>query len=152
MKRPTAAERRTLNAFRDEWPICWACCWSPGVPDDTGMRWPGLETHHLIKPGRRNERWNLARLCHLCHMLAEGERVTIVHRQRRVALPKLDLAHLLWLKRRLDPKHYDRRAMASASLRLLPRPKKPPAWFNRQRCWWFFVAEIIDNDHVGEVA
>lgn len=135
--RISSADRKTLAIFGETFSACWACGWMPGMPDETEMRWPGLVTHHIAKLGRVNERWNLARLCHLCHLLAEGEIVAIMRVGQRVMLPNLTTANMLWLKRRNDTEHYDRAMLQGVwrAGKILPRTKKPARWFLVQRYW-----------------
>jgi hypothetical protein len=131
-RRLKAAEKRTLEAFAAEYPFCWACSIREG------MRHPEIDyprhlvIHHITKHLRRHERWNLCRLCCLCHDLAEGNRIVIVRPTgRRIVLPTLSLANVLWLKRLHDPEHYDRRELAQHTRprRRLPRVATPARWF-----------------------
>lgn len=133
MRRLKAAEKRILEAFAAEHPFCWACGIGEGYPRDPMIDYPRhLVIHHVCKHLRVHERWNLCRLCSLCHDLAEGHRIVIVRPTgRRVVLPSLSLANILWLKRRHDPEHYRRAELAEHTRprRRLPRIAQPPTWF-----------------------
>lgn len=97
----------------------------------------GLTTHHIVKPGRSDEPCNLLRLCMRCHDLAEGRSI----RQGGKLLPKLTLAHCLWLKREREPESYDRPRLARLYHRKLPRAAKPPA---------ILTGQIFDSGFEGE--
>lgn len=133
MKRLKAAEKRILEAFATEHPFCWACGMGEGAPRDPMIDYPRhLVIHHICKHLRVHEWWNLCRLCCLCHDLAEGHRIVMVRPTgRRVILPALSLANILWLKRRYDPEHYRRQELAEHTRprRRLPRIAHPPTWF-----------------------
>lgn len=97
-----------------------ACCWrKSGYTIATR-----LETHHLVKPGRSDERCNLLRLCNRCHRLAEGERIRGADGE---LLPTLRLEHCLWLKRESDRRHWRPSRLAVLRRRALPQRVEPAA-------------------------
>lgn len=136
MRQLKRSEKRLLGDFAAANPCCWACGIADGEFPPPEIDYPRhLVIHHILKPGRIHAAWNLARLCSLCHDLAEGLRVAVVVRGRRRILPRLTLANVLYLKRQHDRQQYDRRELQEHTRagRRLPRPARPAAWFLRQR-------------------
>jgi len=134
-RRLSRQDKRVLGGFAAEHSCCWACGIGDGELRADGIEYPRrLVIHHIVKPGRVHQRWNLARLCSLCHDLAEGYRIVVVRGQRRQILPRLELGNVLWLKRRHDAEHYDRMALQrhTRAGRRLPRGKIPAGWFFQQ--------------------
>jgi hypothetical protein len=126
----TSQETRAIDEFRATFDRCWAC----GQHAQNDYRndgidyYPWVETHHIQKRGRVHERWNLARLCKLCHDLTELHK--IMHQGER--LPNLTLEHTLWLKKHFDPDHYERPMLLRWSrTSFLPTAKRPPAIFEQ---------------------
>lgn len=80
--------------------------------------WPsGLQTHHIIKPGRSDEPCNLLRVCSRHHDLIEGYRVR--------GCRAITLGNVLWAKQRWDPEEYDpERLMALWGRASLPELEK----------------------------
>ncbi len=116
---------KILAQFRLDFPHCWAC----GVPEHLAP-WPGLQTHHIIKPGRSDERANLSRLCQQCHDLAEFH--TIRRDDNGLPWPWLMLPYVLWLKKHRDPDNYNRARLQDLYGKALPRASKPPLVFLRE--------------------
>ncbi len=107
-----------LRLFATEFPSCWCCGVGPGRRRLVKIDYPEwLEIHHIIKRGRRHDRRNLARLCKLCHDLAEGHRV----RHDGELLPTLNMANVLWLKRYCDSWYYERSFLKMIYGKALPR-------------------------------
>lgn len=119
-----------------------ACCWI-GQREAAFHRWPGLQTHHLVKRSRRvcHEPWNLLRLCERCHRLAEGERVRGSDGQ---LLPVLTFGHTLWLKCAADPMAFRPDELRRSYGRGLPEMLPVPAVFVRERQRWRPVMDWRD--------
>lgn len=66
-------------------------------------------------------------LCRRCH-LAQSSPLNI----GGVAIPKLELRHTMWLKRRFDPDNYDRAYLRELAVQRLPSASIVPAWFRRE--------------------
>ena len=98
--------------------------------DEDGIDYPrNLEIHHIAKHLRNHGRWNLSRLCKMCHDLAEGHRI----RYRGKFLPSLSAANVLWMKRTYDRENYDRGKLKEYWRHLdLPIPKRPDKFFLAQ--------------------
>jgi hypothetical protein len=112
-----------------------AACGIPGL-NALSDRWPpGLQTHHIIKPGRSDEPCNLLRLCERCHRLAEGERVP---RGRALYWPTLPLAVCLALKLAADPEEWNPERLAVLAHRTLPELAPIPAAFLEERQHWHY--------------
>ena len=132
-----------LDNFASEFVFCWACgCpdrWTPEtMTPPNGWRFVSridyprhLEIHHLVGGAARtpHDRRNLARLCKLCHDLAEGLTVRWVGR----IIPNLRLDHRLWLKHRSDREFYNKRFLRTLRPKVMPPLRKPPAWFAYHR-------------------
>ena len=133
-RRLTDEEREMFDAFVCENSFCWACGIYPG--DFKDMEWARkqvdyprwLERHHIVKQCRVHARWNLCNLCKLCHDLAEMHTV----RLELEPLPYLKLENVLWLKVMFDRDNYDAEAMQKYSIRRIPQPEAPDAWFMKQ--------------------
>ena len=101
----------------------------------------GLQTHHIIKPGRSDEPCNLLRVCEQCHRIVEGERVP---HDKGGHYPKLTLAHVLHCKREHDPHEYDldrltvlwRHRKRKDGFDPLPTPQALPETFMEKRIRW----------------
>lgn len=129
MKR-TAKDKKILDAFASEFWFCWACGWSPNCPWRT-WHVGKLDIAHIAGgAGRHHDRENLVRLCAGCHRLLHGDRINV---DPWGYLPRLELAHILWLKEVFDPSWYDRDYLRTARAnRHLPRKKKLPYWQVRE--------------------
>lgn len=92
--------------------------------------WPGLTTHHIVKPGRSHDPCNLLRLCGRCHDLAE---VLDVRGPDGELLPKLTMAICLTIKMRADPGEYDAGRLEELYGKRLPDPEPIPALFTFAR-------------------
>ena len=95
-------DRETLRLWAQRHDFCQVC-WI-GQRDTRWARLTGLQTHHIIKPGRSDEPCNLLRVCGQCHRIIEGERVPD---GKGGHWPRLALAHVLYSKREHDPQEYD---------------------------------------------
>lgn len=146
----STAERNILRNFADEFPFCWACG-SPHMATFTTGNTPlltyprSLEIHHILGGSARrpHDPRNLSRLCKLCHDLAGGATIRLLGHPPGVTkpLPNLRLDHVLWLKHKADPEHYDRKFLNGLRSRALPPMRSTPTWFTEQRtrfghCGW----------------
>ena len=112
--------QKTVRLFAREHGFCWYC----------GRR-DSLHSHHIIGgAGRSDIRENLSRLCLFCHERAEGTTVCITtHDGRTLRLKPIPLENVLYLKKRYDPEHYDRKRLAElAHKQTLPRAVRPKGW------------------------
>lgn len=131
--------RKVVGRWAATHDYCQVCLIS-----ERAARWrrlTGLQTHHIIKPGRSDEPCNLLRVCERCHRIIEGERVP----DRKAGhFPKLTLAHVLHCKRELDPHEYDpdrltvlwRHRERKDGFDPLPRPQSLPEAFIKERLRW----------------
>jgi len=67
----------------------------------------------------------LCPLCHACHRHEWTEPITICH----LEIPPLTDAAVLWLKRQMDPMHWDPDAIATWWLGTVPEPEQPNEWY-----------------------
>lgn len=129
-------EKAVLEDFAYAFSFCWACGTAIGMqrPWNGGIL-AAMEIHHIVKPGRKHERWNLARLCKVCHNAAENMRVRVKERwesSELVLVPQLTMANVLWLKKVFDAENYDRPAMRRQLMKhWMPNAIKPPSWFEK---------------------
>ena len=142
------SDRATGHAVRDramlrQWTKRHDCCQVCGIGWGDA-RWAGLaglQTHHIIKPGRSDEPCNLLRVCGRCHRIIEGERVPDDHGGH---WPRLTLAHVLYSKRERDPQEYDpdrlvllwRHRARMNGFDPLPEPEPLPEAFLAERPHW----------------
>lgn len=128
-------ERTVLDSFASEFDFCWACGVSVGMwKHESGGVVAKLDIHHMAKLCRKNGRWNLARLCRMCHDLAEGKCVKArVHTGGElVRLPRLAAENVMWLKGMFDSKNYERGKLQEYTARLLHRSVRPAGYFEIQ--------------------
>jgi len=127
-----------------EWTNSHNCCQVCGI-DEHKARWvgiTGLQTHHIIKPGRSDEACNLLRVCERCHRIIEGESVPA---ENEGHWPPLTLAHVLGCKQEHDPQEFDpdrltvlwRNRERSLAFDPLPRPEPLPDAYIEERMQWF---------------
>lgn len=93
-----------------EWEARWA-------------RWPGLETHHIVKPGRAHEATNLIRVCQRCHLLAEGHSITGQLNGVRFCWPRLPMESVIWSKLLADGACVDLMRLSELLGRYVPKPE-----------------------------
>ncbi len=131
--------RKTVRQWAERHDFCQVC----GI-DQRAAWWArcaGLQTHHIIKPGRSDEPCNLLRVCPQCHRIIEGERVPDNHGNH---YPPLTLAHVLHCKREHDPHEYDpdrltvlwRHRERKGGFDPLPRPQSLPQAYLEERSRW----------------
>jgi len=118
--------------------FCWACGRTADFkdrPPDWNAPWL-VERAHIVNKPRAKDRRVVVMLCSLCHKAGCHGEVFVLGGQR-VALPRLTIAHLLWLKEQFDPRYYDRGFIRSKSLAELPyKHPLPPIYtaeFTRRR-------------------
>lgn len=117
--------------FYRDWAVAHPFCQGCGI----GARrapFPGLSTHHLVKPGRSDEPCNLLRLCHRCHERAEGVRVATPERVLPPVLPGV------WLnvKRLREPADWDPARLEQLLGHALPRLETVPVDLARSWLRW----------------
>jgi len=148
-RRATAAGYVKSRPVKDqeavwEWTNSHNCCQVCGI-DEHKARWvgiTGLQTHHIIKPGRSDEACNLLRVCERCHRIIEGESVPA---ENEGHWPPLTLAHVLGCKQEHDPQEFDpdrltvlwRNRERSLAFDPLPRPEPLPDAYIEERMQWF---------------
>jgi len=127
----TEREQLILERFAWQFDFCWACGIDPTRQRRADPEYPiSLEIHHIAKLGRKHERWNLCRLCKLCHDLAERHTIRL---RSGLVLPKLEHEHVLWLKSHRDHANYKRAELQKVWRRgKVPRCKRLPKWFTEQ--------------------
>ena len=58
-------------------------------------------------------------------MIQEGDHYPDAEPER----VQLTLENLLWIKKKIDPDNYDEKLLAACSIRRLPNPEPPPAFY-----------------------
>lgn len=121
----------TLSLYRGlirnhDCPWCWAC----GRDGSFVSKPPGwfapwfLERSHIVNKPRIEDRRLVVILCPLCHASFHGQR--IVTPARSLGCPRLELAHLLWLKQTFDLDFFEVDFLQQHSVRALPVPAPTP--------------------------
>jgi hypothetical protein len=124
---PTILQLYRRITTEHDCPWCWACGRDgtySDMPEDWHAAWH-VERAHIVNSPRREDRRLIVLLCSLCHRQSEGIRV--VTASRPLDWPVLQVHHLLWLKSRFDPEHFDRHYLQRYSIRRLPRAVEIPA-------------------------
>lgn len=88
---------------------------------DRPANWAGqwlIERAHIVNKPRVEDRRVCILLCTRCHQRSHG-----------LSAPTITQAHMVWLKHKFDPDHYDRAFMQQYSVGALPRAQKVPAYF-----------------------
>lgn len=121
-------------AFYAAWAQAHRKCHACGIPTSKAksMRWPGLSTHHIIKPGRSDEACNLLRLCQRDHDLAEGRSIRV----NGNLLPKLSIGICLSLKKECSPGEWDPERLAWLFGKSLPDLEPIPSFLLLERAQW----------------
>lgn len=96
-------------------------------------RWPGLSTHHMVKPGRSDERCNLLRLCERCHACAEMETRVDGKGQK---LPYLPLGVCLTIKQLREPEDVDLERLEYLYGQKLPVLEPYPQVYQDEFAYW----------------
>lgn len=128
----TQEEKQMFECFMAQFRFCWACGADGLRRDDSytpGLIYPRkLANHHIVGgSGRKHFRWNLSRLCRLCHDLHHGESI----RLNDWKLPVLAMNNILWLKRYHDPDWYRPRSLHELRHHAA-EPIRPHYWFERE--------------------
>jgi hypothetical protein len=112
-------------------PWCWACGRGQSYRDKP-REWFGpwlIERAHIVNKPRRFDRRAVVLLCSGCHKAGyHQERIRI----DGVLPVRIELEHMLWLKRTRDPEYYDRRFLQQQSVIILPQPRKLGEFYLRQ--------------------
>ena len=92
---------------------------------NTGWRKPDqiikpYERAHIVNSPRREDRRVAALLCSRCHAVQHGLKF-----DKSLMVESPTLAELIWLKKKHDPKYYDREFMQANCLTVLPRADRP---------------------------
>lgn len=126
--------------FRAAWSARHDYCQACGVHGNNAA-WPGLSSHHIVKPGRSDECVNLLRLCGTCHSLAE----LLTVRVNGQALPRLPWEVCCTLKMLREPEEFDSHRLATLAKRLTldlpPVPLVIEMMYRKNRPW--------DESHFG---
>lgn len=112
-------------------PWCWACGRGTAYADRP-RDWFGpwlIERAHIVNKPRRCDRRSVVLLCSACHKAG--------HHQERIRidgelLVRIELEHMLWMKRERDPEYYDRAFLQQQSVRILPMARKLGEFYLRQ--------------------
>lgn len=100
------------------WITCWACgAWKR--QENYFAPWM-IERAHIVNKPRRLDRRLVVMLCSVCHRISHGERLSGFDRS------KLELAHLLTLKKECDPDWWDLEFIQRHSIRILPELEPLP--------------------------
>ena len=131
-------EKRMFDFFMLQNTFCWACGAAAGLrwsQYTAGLEYPrDLHNHHIVGgSGRVHERWNISRLCKLCHDLYHGANVVLDlsgNRKDRI-LPALSFENVCWLKRKFDPDWWEPAKLQELRLGSFQpiEPERPAKWF-----------------------
>ncbi len=130
MVRKLTDEQRAMFAqFMREHPRCWSCGWCQGkakvAPDYAGP--VKLENHHIVGgSGRKHARWNLARLCSICHRVHHGDRIRLSSGE---LLPSINRGQVLFLKRAHDSTWFDVTKLDSIAIGVMPSIEPPNKFY-----------------------
>lgn len=113
-------DQRFYKSWSESRTSCAACGISKVSAEK--YRWPGLETHHIVKPGRSHEACNLIRLCRRCHQLAEGNDITGTIGGVEYIWDRLSIENVIWLKLLSEPKDVDLMRLSQLLGRYVEKP------------------------------
>lgn len=106
-KRANDSQREMYGDFASLYWFCWSCA----SRENPGRATPAHDIAHILGgPSRSHDRRNIIRLCRDCHRAQHGEHWP-------GCPPQLTLANMLWLKKKFDPVHYDRKYLKSIRIR-----------------------------------
>jgi hypothetical protein len=131
--------RPRLNICKDEkwykrWCLSHPYCHFCGVPADKA-EWPGLSTHHMVKPHRSHESCVLIRACHRDHQLCEGQELQLPHGLQR----PLSLGVVLSVKLFRDsdrPEDWNPDRLMAIRGQCLPDLEPIPAFLESEYRFW----------------
>jgi hypothetical protein len=128
-RRGRRSHQKKYSEMACRWPnVCWAC-----FAFDRPYEWSGvwvIHRAHIVNQPRLEDVRVVNLLCPLCHLaqdLATGQEVYPGDDR-----PKLELAEMMWIKKKIDPKNFDREILQACSIRKLPRIRKPKQWYIRR--------------------
>jgi hypothetical protein len=138
------------------YPWCWAC--GRNERQKPTWWWAGwrIERAHIVRAPRVKNVRAVVLLCPQCHGINHGHRffgvgIPLSMDEQRRVLNRLDLRHLLWLKRHFDPRLYDRKFLREHHFGALPRAAKPMAYFeieyNKRRGGYPHLGEVHGGTH-----
>lgn len=110
----------------DEMPLEFDRCWMCGRTADFSDKpswWHGpwlIERHHIVRKPRVEDRRAVVMLDSFCHRVQHGDWFVQADAHTRPAT----LSQLLWLKKRRDPRYWDRAWLAKHVVGKLPRAKE----------------------------
>jgi len=125
------ADEYRFMLLRTEFPWCWSC---GAGGSDAPKKWHGpflIERAHIVNKPRVEDRRAVVLLCSLCHRQEHGSDVSAYGRKSKSGL---ELPELLWLKRRFDPKYFDREFLSKHCVGKLPRAQRPVGLLPRMYC------------------
>jgi hypothetical protein len=131
MKRNRIYKRAEVSkdeVFYREWCAARTTCHVCGIDAyrATSFRYPGLSTHHVVKPHRAHEACNLIRCCQRCHDLAEGRVMMGWLNGVRVQYERLTVGMCLTVKLREEPWDADAQRLEEIYGQRLPAPEPLP--------------------------
>lgn len=114
--------------FYKAWCVARPACQVCGIDARTAVafRFPGLSTHHVVKPHRAHEACNLIRCCQRCHDLAEGKERAGYLNGTRVEYQRLTIGMCLTVKLRAEPWDVDLDRLQAIYGMRLPDPEPLP--------------------------
>jgi hypothetical protein len=128
----TTAKQLYRNIIKEhELSWCWACGASDewfDKPADWYAEW-WIERSHIVRSPRVIDRRLIVLLCSWCHQTAHGARIITAARQD---WPRLQLHHLLWLKKHRDPEYWDRAFIRQHCVHALPAAQVLPGVYRRE--------------------
>lgn len=111
--------------FYKAWSLRHTWCQACGV-SQCRAPWPGLSTHHFVKPHRAHEAPVLLRLCDPCHRAAEGLTVRL---EDGTVMPKLTIGICRTLKLVREPEEVNDERAAQLFGRNLPDHEPIPVFY-----------------------
>lgn len=117
-------DKRAYTKWNKAHGFCMVC----GIPAAFAekLRWPGLETHHIIKSGRSDDAANLLRTCKRDHDLCEGHSI---RGENGELLPNLTMGMILTIKQLRDPEAWNPERLHELRGQALPDLEPCPAVF-----------------------
>lgn len=134
--------------FRKRWAGLHPWCMCCGVPAEKAA-WPGVQTHHLVRPGRSDESCNLLPLCDLCHRLTHGAAVRLHNGN---LLPGLTLGMQFNVKKLRDPADWNPARLEELWARFLPDLEALPLVYGEQyACWRPWESIVVQQTEMKGV-
>jgi hypothetical protein len=147
------------DVFYKKWAAQHKSCMVCGISEVDAMchRWPGLDCHHIVKPGRAHEATNLIRVCRRCHQLAEGSAIPGNINGVKYLWPKLTIENVIWCKMLEDHESVDLLRLSELLGRYVPKPVEfdhlvRVEMMNRKKNRSLgFAFNLIDSKHDGMI-